>query len=279
MLAMSLRTVLVGAASRVAGPCHRIALARCAKVNVVGYCDTDVSLLAAVGAEDGVTKLFRDYDEVLADDVRAVLSSPTLAPAPPRREGCSRQSRVAPRALSLRALPLRTRLRLMGGLRHIQTVDAVDIIVPPFLHKELTIKAAEAGKHVYVEKPMARSLGECRSMIRASADAGKRLMVGESYFFSGPHVLARKLIDEGEIGTVQQVRINKAPWVFTPEEDERLDGGGHDPPWRFDPVLSGGGDYPFMFDHACHLFATARLFGMYGIVHCIPVSMSAYLRV
>ena len=36
---------------------------------------------------------------------------------------------------------------------------------------------------------------------------------------------------------------------------------GHDPPWRFDPVLSGGGDYPFIFDHACHLFATARLLG------------------
>ena len=70
---MSLRTVLVGAASRVAGPCHRIALARCAQVNVVGYCDSDVDLLAEVGAEDGIAALYRDYDEVLSDEVRARL--------------------------------------------------------------------------------------------------------------------------------------------------------------------------------------------------------------
>ena len=67
---MSLRTVLVGAASRVAGPCHRIALARCAQVNVVGYCDNDLDLLAAVGAEDGVSTLYRDFNQVLADEVR-----------------------------------------------------------------------------------------------------------------------------------------------------------------------------------------------------------------
>eukprot|EP01045_Picozoa_sp_COSAG04_P049805 COSAG04_NODE_19824_length_407_cov_0.889610_1_plen_43_part_10 len=43
---MSLRTVLVGAASRVAGPCHRLALARVPQIEVVGYCDTDADLLA-----------------------------------------------------------------------------------------------------------------------------------------------------------------------------------------------------------------------------------------
>ena len=67
---MSLRTVLVGAASRVAGPCHRLALARVPQIEVVGYCDTDADLLAGVGAEDGVAKLFRDFDEVCSDDVR-----------------------------------------------------------------------------------------------------------------------------------------------------------------------------------------------------------------
>jgi phthalate 4,5-cis-dihydrodiol dehydrogenase len=49
------------------------------------------------------------------------------------------------------------------------------------------IEAAEAGKHVYVEKPMARSVGECREMIAAAEQSGVRLMVGESYFFHGPH--------------------------------------------------------------------------------------------
>ena len=75
---MSLRTVLVGAASRVAGPCHRIALARCPKIDVVGYMDVDTALLTEVGAEDGVTKLFREFDEVLADDVRLPSPHPIL---------------------------------------------------------------------------------------------------------------------------------------------------------------------------------------------------------
>ena len=78
---MSLRTVLVGAASRVAGPCHRIALARCAQVNVVGYCDNDLDLLAAVGAEDGVSTLYRDFDQVLADEVRT-----PVPPHTPRKQ-------------------------------------------------------------------------------------------------------------------------------------------------------------------------------------------------
>ena len=80
---MSLRTVLVGAASRVAGPCHRLALARVPQIEVVGYCDTDADLLAGVGAEDGVAKLFRDFDEVCSDDVRPEPHPPApLAPTP-----------------------------------------------------------------------------------------------------------------------------------------------------------------------------------------------------
>ena len=138
-------------------------------------------------------------------------------------------------------------------------IDAVDLVVPPFLHAEMAIAAARAGKHVYVEKPMARSFGEGCSMVAAAQQARVKLMVGESYWFHGPHVLARRLIDDGEIGDVVQVRMTKDIWVFKDEENERLGGRGHDATWRFDPDLSGGGDFPFFMDHGSHLFATARL--------------------
>jgi predicted dehydrogenase len=56
-------------------------------------------------------------------------------------------------------------------------VDAVYIATPPGSHKEYTIKAAKAGKPVYVEKPMARNLAECEEMIAACETAGVPLYV------------------------------------------------------------------------------------------------------
>ena len=51
-------------------------------------------------------------------------------------------------------------------------IDMVDLVVPPFLHAPMAIAAAKAGKHVYVEKPMARSVGEAKAMIEAVESAG-----------------------------------------------------------------------------------------------------------
>lgn len=138
-------------------------------------------------------------------------------------------------------------------------IDAVSLATPPFVHADQAVAAVNAGKHVYCEKPMAPSVGECRRMVDAARAAGVTLMVGESYVFTGSHVLARRLIDEGEIGDVVQVRQTKGVWVFRPEEDRRLGGKGHDDiAWRYDPELSGGGEYPWMMDHGPHFFALAR---------------------
>jgi len=110
-------------------------------------------------------------------------------------------------------------------------IDAVDIVLPHFLHADMTIAAARAGKHIYVEKPMARNVGESRLMVDMARSANVTLMVGESYYFHGPHQLAYKLIKQGEIGDVIQVRQTKAPWVFTEAENQRLGGRGHDVAW------------------------------------------------
>ena len=70
----------------------------------------------------------------------------------------------------------------------------VRVVVVGAAAPSIRLGAKRATRVQRLPLALAESLGECRSMIRASADAGKRLMVGESYFFSGPHVLARKLI-------------------------------------------------------------------------------------
>ena len=58
-------------------------------------------------------------------------------------------------------------------------IDVVDLVIPPFLHAEMAIAAAQAGKHVYVEKPMALSRGQAQEMVQAAVASSVRLMVGE----------------------------------------------------------------------------------------------------
>ncbi|MGB1748188.1 MAG: Gfo/Idh/MocA family protein [Dehalococcoidia bacterium] len=141
-------------------------------------------------------------------------------------------------------------------------VDAVDLVTPPFLHAEQTIAAAKAGKHVYCEKPMTRSLGEADAMVAAHKSSGTTLMIGESYVFHHPNVAARSVIDSGDIGDLLHFRETKGAWVIKPEESQRLSGLSHEAnaPWRIDPQLSGGGQFPWIMDHAPHFFATARYF-------------------
>jgi predicted dehydrogenase len=141
-------------------------------------------------------------------------------------------------------------------------VDAIDLVTPPFVHAEQTVAAANAGKHVYCEKPMAHSLAEASEMVSAHQQAGTTLMIGESYVFHHPIVAARGVIDNGDIGDVLHIRETKGPWLMRGDEAKRLDGLSHEAnaPWRVDPKLSGGGRFPWIMDHAPHFFATARFF-------------------
>lgn len=79
-------------------------------------------------------------------------------------------------------------------------VDAVHICLPPFLHAEAAIAAAEKGKHVLTEKPMAISLKETDNMIEAAQRNNVRLMVGQVLRFRGANRKARQIIKEGKIG-------------------------------------------------------------------------------
>lgn len=79
-------------------------------------------------------------------------------------------------------------------------IDVVDNCLPPHLHAEVSIRALQAGKHVFVEKPMALTAAECNKMVAAAKKAGKQILVGHVLPYFPEYAHARKLIDSGKYG-------------------------------------------------------------------------------
>ena len=115
-------------------------------------------------------------------------------------------------------------------------VDLVVLGLPNDLHCEATCLAAEAGKHVVVEKPMALSLAECDRMIAACERAGVMLGYAEELCFAPKYVRLKQLVDEGALGKVHLVK-----------QSEKHDGPHAG--WFYDTRRSGGG---VTFDMGCH---------------------------
>jgi predicted dehydrogenase len=78
--------------------------------------------------------------------------------------------------------------------------DAVVVSTPTFTHRDLAVRAAETGKHVFCEKPMALSLEECDQMIAAARAAGVVLQIGFMRRFQPEFVEGRRRIEAGELG-------------------------------------------------------------------------------
>ena len=81
-------------------------------------------------------------------------------------------------------------------------VDAVLLILPNFLHEEYTVKAAAAGKHVFVEKPIANRLDEAERMIAAGREHGVVLAVGHSARYGRQNTAMGELIEQGALGDI-----------------------------------------------------------------------------
>jgi predicted dehydrogenase len=120
-------------------------------------------------------------------------------------------------------------------------VDAVYVATPPESHAEYTIRAAQAGKPVYVEKPMARNYGECERMIEACEAAGVPLFVAYYRRRLPAFLKVEKLLAGGAIGDVRLVSIS----LFQPAGEQGIEGL----PWRVLPEISGGG---YFFDLGSH---------------------------
>jgi len=123
-------------------------------------------------------------------------------------------------------------------------VNAVYVATPPNTHAEYAIKAMQAGKPVYVEKPMALNEAECREMIRISKETGQPLFVAY-YRRALPYFIKiKELIDAKVIGDVRLVNM-KLHFPLKPEELHPEQQFG----WRVDPSISGGGHFHDMASH------------------------------
>ena len=86
-------------------------------------------------------------------------------------------------------------------------VDVVSITTPNRFHAEMAIAALEAGKHVWCEKPMAPKLAEAEAMLTAAQASGKTAILGYNYIQNPAIRHIKKLLDEGAIGAVNNVRV------------------------------------------------------------------------
>src|SRR4051812_43623628 len=122
------------------------------------------------------------------------------------------------------------------ALFDLKAVDLVVLGLPNDLHCEAVVGAAEAGKHVVVEKPMAMNLAECDRMIEACQRAGVILGYAEELCFAPKYVRLKQLVDEGALGKIHLVK-----------QSEKHD--GPHTAWFYDTRRSGGG---VTFDMGCH---------------------------
>lgn len=86
-------------------------------------------------------------------------------------------------------------------------IDAISIVTPHKLHPEMAIAALKAGKHVWCEKPMAPSLEQAQAMTAAAEASGRVAILGYNYIQNPALRLARKLLEDDAIGSVNHIRI------------------------------------------------------------------------
>ena len=130
-------------------------------------------------------------------------------------------------------------------LIHDPEVNAVYIATPPDSHKEYTLRVAEAGKPVYVEKPMARSYNECLDMIEACEKVHVPLFVAYYRRMLPNFLKIKDLVDQGAIGKVRLVDIK----LFKTPAPDIVGASNAKDNWRIFPEIAGGG---YFYDLASH---------------------------
>ena len=116
-------------------------------------------------------------------------------------------------------------------------VDAVVIATPHSTHVPLALAAAAAGKHIYIEKPLARTAAECDEILAACERAGVRLAVNAVTRFRPSPIAAKRLLDDGAIGALRMIRVLSSAVGYEPSYKS----------WTSDPDEGG-----IWLDWGCH---------------------------
>jgi len=129
-------------------------------------------------------------------------------------------------------------------------IDGVAIAAPPVVHAELAQRAIAAGKHVFVEKPLAMSADDAAMVVRAARERGVTLFVGHLLFYHAGVARMLGLIREGAIGEIRHVRSRRLSWgtlrasenvwwSFAPHDVSLVLEIFDEPPLSVDGALSG----------------------------------------
>ena len=95
-------------------------------------------------------------------------------------------------------------------------VEALYLCTPHYLHREHVALSARAGKHVLLEKPIARTVAEAEEIIQEAQQAGVNLMVAENYRFMAVVRQAKELIEAGAIGHLRVVQLQEEALFHPP---------------------------------------------------------------
>lgn len=116
-------------------------------------------------------------------------------------------------------------------------IDAVDICTPNDTHAEIAIAAAKAGKMILCEKPLARTVAEAESMLKAVEEAGVKNTVWYNYRRIPAVTLAKNIVASGKLGKIFHYRANfLQDWTINPDLPQ-----GGDALWRLDVDAAGSG--------------------------------------
>ena len=112
-------------------------------------------------------------------------------------------------------------------------IDIVDIVTPNLMHCEMVIAAAEAGKHIVCEKPLANTLPEAERMLQAVEAAGVRHLLMHNYRRVPAVALAKRMVEDGRLGRIYHYRARYLQdWAKSPDLELV---------WRFDAKQAGSG--------------------------------------
>jgi predicted dehydrogenase len=134
------------------------------------------------------------------------------------------------------------------------SIEAVIIALPTYLHASCVKEAAKAGKDIFLEKPLARNVAEGKDIVSTARKNGVKLMVGYPFRFSLPFQALKEKIQGGELGEVQiayATNIGSGPFFHRAESNVPRPV----PSWWFKKELTGGGA---LMDVGCHMINLVR---------------------
>jgi predicted dehydrogenase len=134
-------------------------------------------------------------------------------------------------------------------------VNAIYVATPPQSHEDYTIRALQASKPVYVEKPMSTNSASAERMLQASLDTGTKLSVAHYRKEQPRFKKVKALLEAGAIGTVRMVNLQ----LVQPPQSSLV--AKTDEWWRLDPAVSGGGLFHDLSPHQLDLLQ--YFFGAY----------------